>query len=164
MSCNGHLQLFEATSINGSLDLLPTLNNLSELESTEGHLAEAEPHLRRPLAIVEKIADKASVHAAAQLDNRSLRFLLEQKFFGAEELMRRALLISTAEALYRSRGPDQRRVKDLGKIGRIIRKESWVGSRRIEHSEVGQAENQSGSTNPGASYCDSGTKISSRRS
>ena len=75
-------------------DLAGALNNLAQLYGDVGRDAEAEPMLKRALAIMEKAVGLESVDISFELNNLAALYQRQQRYAEAEPLFKRALALS----------------------------------------------------------------------
>jgi tetratricopeptide (TPR) repeat protein len=93
------------------------LGNLAELYSAQGRHAEAEPLMRRALAIDEKSFGPDHPNVAVALNNLAVLLHVTNRLVEAEPLMRRALAI-----FQKSLGPEHHKVANaLANLGELLR-------------------------------------------
>ena len=98
------------------LTVRPVLNNLAQLLKDTNRLAEAEPLMRRALAIDEASYGAEHPNVAIRLNNLARLLQDTNRLAEAEPLMRRALAID--EASYGIEHPDVAR--DLNNLARLL--------------------------------------------
>src|SRR5207244_3763679 len=95
-------QVFEQRG--NQVDYATTLNNVAELYHDQGNYAQAEPLMKRALAICEQVLGTQHPDTAGSLNNLAELYYAQGNYAQAEPLMKRALAIS--EQVLGPRHPD----------------------------------------------------------